>query len=96
MEKDGTYIVEGVMVGGGKWYLPCFRCGEVSFDFFFFFSGGVRWVMCMGWNVREGVGSRAYILKVFKIFYLERCFVMGRLWWLFILEGKGGIFMFCF
>ncbi len=32
MEKDGTYIVAGVMVGGGKWYLRCFRCGMVSFD----------------------------------------------------------------
>ena len=26
MEKDDTYIVAGVMVGGGKWYLWCFRC----------------------------------------------------------------------
>ena len=22
MEKDGTYIVAGVMIGWGKWYLP--------------------------------------------------------------------------
>ena len=26
MEKDGIYIVAGVMVGGGKWYLRRFRC----------------------------------------------------------------------
>ena len=25
MEKDGTYIVAGVMLGGEKWYLGCFR-----------------------------------------------------------------------
>ena len=34
MEKDCRYIVAGVIVGGGKWYLRCFRCGVVSFDFF--------------------------------------------------------------
>ena len=33
MEKDGTYIVAGVMVGGGKWYLGW---GLVSFFFLFF------------------------------------------------------------
>ena len=35
MEKDGTCIVVGVMIGGGKWYSQCFRCGVVSFEFFF-------------------------------------------------------------
>ena len=39
MEKVGTYIVAGVMVGGGKWYLRCFRCSVVSFVFCFFFIG---------------------------------------------------------
>ena len=33
MEKDGPYTVAGVMVGGGKWYLGCFRVGMVSFVF---------------------------------------------------------------
>ena len=37
MEKDGTYIVAGVMVGGGKWYLRCFRDGVVSFDYYLFY-----------------------------------------------------------
>ena len=31
MEKDGTYIVAGVMVGGRKWYLRCFMWDLVSF-----------------------------------------------------------------
>ena len=54
-------------------------------------------VMCMGWSVREGIWSCAYILKGFQIFYLVGCFVMGRLWWLILREGKGGIFlMFCY
>ena len=62
MKKDGTYIIADVMAGGGKWYLRYFRCGVVSFDCFLF-SGGVRWVMCMDRSVREGVCSRANILK---------------------------------
>ena len=40
MENDGTYIVVGVMVGGGKWYLRSFRCGMVSSGYFFI--GGVN------------------------------------------------------
>ena len=35
--------------------------------------------MCMDRSVREGVCSRAYILKGFQIFYLVGSFVMGRL-----------------
>ena len=91
VEKYDTYIVAGVMVVRGKWYLLCFRRGVVSFDLFFF-SGGVRWVMCMGQSVREGVRSHAYMLKGFQIFYLVDCFVMGTLWWLIFHGGKGGIF----
>ena len=93
MEKDGIYIVAGVMVGGGKWYLHCFRCDVL---FFFFFSGGVWWIMCMGRSVRDSVCSHAYILEGFQIFYLVGCFVMGRLWWLFFVEAKDTFFfMFC-
>ena len=77
-EKDGTYIVAGVIIGVGKWYLRYFRCGVVSFDFSF--SEGVGWVICMGQSVR-GVCSRAYILKRFQIFYLAGCFVMANFSW---------------
>ena len=35
MEKDGIYIVVGVIVDRRKWYLQCFSCGLMSFDFFF-------------------------------------------------------------
>ena len=75
MEKDGTYFVACVMVGGGKWYLRCLTGGMVSFDFFFI--GGVRWVLCMGRSVREGICSRAYILKGFEIFLFSKVFCNG-------------------
>ena len=47
IEKDLTYIVAGVMVSGGKWYLWCFRCGVVSFDFFFFLCVEVLDGLCV-------------------------------------------------
>ena len=76
MEKDDTYIVADVMVGGGKWYLLCFKCG-VEWCRLIFFSGGVRWVICMGQSVRVGVCSSAYILKGFQIFLFSRVFCDG-------------------
>ena len=82
MEKGGTYIVAGVMVGGGKLYLQCFKCSVVSFVFgllfcFFNRSRGVRWVMCMGRRMRD-VCFRTYIWREFQIFCLAGCFMMGR------------------
>ena len=67
-ERWYIYIETGVMGGGGKWYLRCFRCGVVSLDFFFI--GGVRLVMCIGRSVRVCVCSHAYILKGFQIFFI--------------------------
>ena len=70
MKKDmgingGTYVAMGVMVGGGKCYLQCWD---------------VRWVMCMGWSVREDVCFHTCIWIELLIFYSAACFVMGR-WW---------------
>ena len=77
MEEGGTYVATGVMVGGRKWYLRCFRCGVVSFVLFFR-SRGVRWIMCMDRSMREDVCFCACIWIEFLIFYLAECFVMGR------------------
>ena len=38
MEKDGTYIVAGVMVGGGRWYLRCFICFFFKNFYFYIFE----------------------------------------------------------
>ncbi len=47
----------------------------VSFDFLFsFLSRGVRWVMCMGRSVTEGIYSHAYISKGFQIFFKDFLF----------------------
>ena len=65
MKKDmgisgerGYIHVAGVTLGGGKRYLPFFRCGVGSFNFFYR-SIGVRWVMYMRRSVREDVCFRA-------------------------------------
>ena len=99
---------KGMGVNGERWYIYCGGCDcwwrkmllrvlqvwcGVWFFFFFFFFLGVRWVMCMGRSVSEGVCSHAYILKGFQIFYFVGCFVIGRLWWLIFHGGKGGIFL---
>ncbi len=66
--RRGAYVATIVMVGGGKWYLRCFRCGMVSFVFFYFllFFIGVE-VMCMGRSVRD-VSFRACLWIEFLIF----------------------------
>ena len=61
----------------------------------YIYTRGVRWVVCVGWSLKEGVCSRAYILKEFQTFYLVGCFVMDLWWWLIFRRGKGGIF-WCF
>ena len=81
MEENGTYGASGVV-----W------CRFIIFSFSFFSIGDVRWLMCMGRRVREGVCSHAYILKGFQMFYSVRYFVIGRLLWLIF---RGGIFL-CF
>ena len=77
-----------VMVGGGKWYLRCFRIFWVFF--FLIWVWDVRWVVWVGWSVN------AYILRGFQIFYLGGYFVMDMWWWLIFRGDNEGIFwMFC-
>ena len=63
MEKDGTYIVavSWLVEENGTYGVS----GVVWCRLICFFIEGVKWVMCMGQSVREGVCSRAYILKGF-------------------------------
>ena len=46
MEKDSTYVVAGMVVGGGKWYLRCLMSGMV-------FDGLYVWVE---------VGEKVFVL----------------------------------
>ena len=61
---------------GGVWWLEG-ENGTYGASGFFIYTWGVSWFMCMDRSVKEGVRSRAYILKRFQIFYLVGCFVMG-------------------
>ena len=96
-------------INGGRWYIRLYGCNGwwrktvltvlrvwCGVICVFYRSRGVRWVMCMGRNVTEDVCFPVCIWKVFLIFYLAGCFVMGR-WWQLIFGGsKEGIFLMSF
>ena len=82
--------------GCDGWWRKMVLTVHQIFIHIYIYIWGVRWVMCMDRSVREGVCSRAYILKGFQIFYLVGCFVMSRLWLLIFRGDKEAIFfMFC-
>ena len=45
--KDGTYIVAGVMVDRGKWYLQCFRWCLVSYIYIYIYIYEVLDGLCV-------------------------------------------------
>ena len=63
MKGGGTHVATGAMVGGGKWYLWCFRCGVVWCHLCVFFIRVE--VLGMGRSVREVACFRACIWKEF-------------------------------
>ena len=65
------------------WFLGCF--------FFQIHVRGVRWVVWVGWSVKEGVCFRAYILRGFQIFYLVGCLMTANFSW----RQRRHFFMFC-
>ena len=68
--------------------------GTYGASFFFLYTCGVRWVMCVDRSVKEGV-SRAYILKGFSnFFYFVKCFCDGPVMMdNFFCGDKGSIFL---
>ena len=81
MERGGTYVVAGVMVGGGKW---CFRCGVMSFVCVSFF--------CFLFFLLELRCEMGYVYRSkYKMFVFVSAFGMNFWFFFFFLFSN----MFC-
>ena len=76
MVKDGTYIMAGVMVGGGKWYLQWFRYGVVECRLIFFFFVEVFYGLCVWVEVWEKV-----LVLMLTFWKKIRFFLFSKVFW---------------
>ena len=85
-----VYFVMDAMVGGGKWYLRCFR-----FFCFFKYMYEVLGGLCEWVEVWKKFLFSCLHFERISDFYLVRCFVLDMWWWLIFVETKKAFFMFC-